>query len=169
MTKVLATAKNIDNETLNKLFSYCLALCKQRDDAYDLLHDSVEKFLQQSPADVNSPLAFIKSIARNRFYDQQRRKKVVYFDVLEEEEFIDSESELENILIDELTLNRVWELLSASEREVVYLWAAEGLTASEIAKELNIARATVLSRLRRLRLRIERDYSSNQAGETYDG
>lgn len=160
MTKVLS----IDRESLNKLFRYCFSLCKQREDAYDLLHDSVEKYLQQSRPNVTNQFAFIKRIARNRFYDQQRRKKVVQFDVFDEDEFVDSESDLEKIMVDKLTLNRIWQLLSASEREVIYLWAGEGLSASEIASELSIPRATVLSRLRRLRLRIARDYSSDQFG-----
>lgn len=65
-----------DRTALNKLFHYCLALCGQRDDAYDLLQDSLEKYLSKSGSLVSNPHAFIKRIARNRFFDLQRRKKL---------------------------------------------------------------------------------------------
>lgn len=146
-----------DRTSLNKLFHYCLALCGQRDDAYDLLQDSIEKFLSKDESPVANPQAFIKRIARNRFFDLQRRKKIVQFDVLEEaNEPVDDEQDLESMMVDELTLRRVWQQLSAAEREVIFLWAVEDLSSSQIASELDIPRATVLSRMRRLRLRIEK-------------
>jgi RNA polymerase sigma factor (sigma-70 family) len=146
----------LDRTALNKLFHYCLALCGQRDDAYDLLQDSIEKYLTRSEYPIKNEQAFLKTIARNRFFDLQRRKKIIQFDVLENsDELFSEEKELESVLIDELTLHRAWQCLSAAEREVVYLWAVEDLSAADIALQLNIPRATVLSRLRRLRLRIE--------------
>lgn len=147
-----------DRTSLNKLFHYCLALCGQRDEAYDLLQDSLEKYLTRRESPVTNPQAFIKRIARNRFFDLQRRKKIIQFDVLEDtDELVSDERDLESLLVDELTLRRVWQLLSAAEREVIFLWAVEDLSTAEIASQLSIPRATVLSRLRRLRLRIEKD------------
>lgn len=146
-----------DRTSLNKLFQYCFALCGQRDEAYDLLQDALEKYLSKGESlIVKNPLALIKCIARNRFYDLQRRKKIIQFDVLESsDEIVSDEKDLESLLVDELTLRSVWPLLSAAEREVVFLWAVDELSTSEIAALLTIPRATVLSRLRRLRLRIE--------------
>lgn len=149
-----------DRTALNKLFHYCLALCGQRDDAYDLLQDSLEKYLSKNSSPVANPQAFIKRIARNRFFDLQRRKKIIQFDVLEStDEIVSDEKDLETLLVDELTLKRVWPLLSAAEREVIFLWAVEDLSAAEIAVHLEIPRATVLSRMRRLRLRVIKDTS----------
>lgn len=149
-----------DRIALNKLFHYCLALCGQRDDAYDLLQDSLEKYLSKNASPVTNPQAFIKRIARNRFFDLQRRKKIIQFDVLESaDEIVSDEKDLETLLVDELTLQRVWPLLSSAEREVIFLWAVEDLSAAEIAVQLEIPRATVLSRMRRLRLRLLKDIS----------
>ncbi len=145
----------LGRHTLNRLFRYCMALTGHRDDAYDLVQDSVEKYLRHK-SDVSDHHAFLKRIARNRFFDLQRRKKIVQFDVLEEadtDHWI--ERDLEARFIDERSLKQVWSKLNPSEKEVVFLWAAEGLSASEIAAELMIPRATVLSRLRRLRIRMD--------------
>jgi RNA polymerase sigma factor (sigma-70 family) len=158
-----------DRTSLNHLFHYCLALCGQRDDALDLVQDAIEKYLSKGQVGVDNPQAFIKRIARNRFFDLQRRKKIIQFDVLEDiDEEIADEQDMEAMLVDELTLRKVWLLLSAAEREVIFLWAVDGLSAAEIASALEIPRATVLSRLRRLRLRIEKDMTSVAQGGKHD-
>lgn len=155
-----------DRTSLNKLFHYCLALSGQHDDAYDLLQDSLEKYLSKEELSVANPQAYIKRIARNRFYDLQRRKKIIQFDVLEDvDELEGEERDLESILVDELTLRQVWQLLSAAEREVTFLWAVEDLSSTEIASQLGIPRSTVLSRLRRMRLRIEKDVTPAIKGD----
>ena len=156
-----------DRTSLDHLFHYCLALCGQRDDALDLAQDAIEKYVNKGQVGVNNPQAFIKRIARNRFFDLQRRKKIIQFDVLEDiDEEITAEQDMESLLVDELTLKKVWQLLSATEREVIFLWAVDGLSAAEIASALDIPRATVLSRMRRLRLRIEKDMTSMAQGGT---
>jgi len=158
-----------DRTSLNKLFHYCLALCGQRDDALDLLQDSIEKYLRTDQTRADNPQAFIKRIARNRFFDLQRRKKIIQFDVLEDAaEGMADEQNMEAMLVDELTLRRVWLLLSAAEREVIFLWAIEGLSAAEIASQLDIPRATVLSRMRRLRLRIEKNITPDAQGGSHE-
>ena len=156
-----------DRASLNHLFHYCLALCGQRDDALDLVQDAVEKYLSKGQVAVDNPQAFIKRIARNRFFDMQHRRKIIQFDVLDEVgDGIADEQDMEAILVDELTLRKVWLLLSAAEREVIFLWAVDGLSAAEIASVLDIPRATVLSRMRRLRLRIEKAMASAAQGGT---
>lgn len=157
-----------DRTSLNKLFRYCMALCDQRDDAYDLLQDSVERYLTQTNQAPKNSQAFIRRIARNRFYDQQRRKKIVQFDVLDEMDIDAShEQDLESILIDELTLKYIWKTLSTAEKEVVFLWAVDGLSASQIADELDIPRATVLSRLRRMRIKVEQ-HTNHISGDQHN-
>jgi len=158
-----------DRTSLNHIFHYCLALCGQRDDALDLAQDAIEKYVNKGQQGVANPQAFIKRIARNRFFDLQRRKKIIQFDVLEDvAEAVADEQDMEALLVDELTLRRVWLLLSAAEREVIFLWAVDGLSAAEIALALDIPRATVLSRLRRLRLRIEKDMTSLVHGGAHE-
>ena len=154
-----------DRSSLNQLFRYCLALCGERDQAYDLAQDAMEKYLTTDTQKVNNHYAFIKRIARNRFIDIQRRKQRLEFDVLEDIEGLsDIERELEALVVDELTLKSLWKSLTSSEREVVFLWAVEGMSAAEIASELDMPRATVLTRLRRMRLRLNSQNDSTSLG-----
>ena len=74
----------LDRTTLDHLYRYCHVLCGNRDDAFDLLHDALEKFLHVPANEVAQPVAYIRRIARNRFFDQLRRKRVLDFEVLED-------------------------------------------------------------------------------------
>lgn len=146
-----------DRATLNGLFRYCLALCGDRENARDLLHDALEKYLRNTPGDVQEPEAYIRRIARNGFIDQVRRRGVAMTETLEDPDALaGTERALEAMMVDRLTLETVWRQLTPPEREVVFLWAVDGLSASEIALHLGLTRNTVLSRLHRLRLRMRR-------------
>jgi len=158
-----------DRETLDRLFQYCLALCHDRDGAYDLLHQSLEKFLRADRAHIDSPVAYVRRIARNSFYDQWRRDRKVEFEILPEaDELGPIEKTLENSVINDQMLERVWNELSAVERETLYFWAVEGMSAREIALHLEQPRASVLSRLKRTRDRITERYPEAGSGGDHD-
>ena len=94
---------------------------------------------------------------------------VVQFDRLEDPELYSHlEESLEQIIVDKLTIERVWQSLNSAEREVVYLWAVEEMTASEIALHLDLPRGTVLSRLFRLRKRVAGKFSNKISGDRHD-
>jgi RNA polymerase sigma-70 factor (ECF subfamily) len=135
-----------DRAMLNSLFRYCLALCGDRENAYDLLQDALEKYLREASRDVQEPVAYIRRIVRNGFLDQCRRQRIICFETLDEPDTHASmERDLEAAVVDRLTLEKVWRELTPPEREVVYLWAVDGLSASEIALLLGLPRGTVLS------------------------
>lgn len=157
-----------DHATLDKLFQYCMALCNDPVEAYDLLYGAIEKFLNNAPKQVDNPIAYIRRIARNAFFDQRRRAHIVMFEPLPEDDVHDSEEPaLEALVIDQLTLRQIWDQLTAVEREVLYLWAVLELSATEIAVQLDHPRSTVLSRLRRVRQRIDRLYSVQMRGGSH--
>lgn len=154
-----------DRATLDKLFQYCMALCNNPDEAYDLLYGAIEKFLGNAPEQVDNPTAYIRRIARNAFFDQRRRAHIVMFEPLPEDDVHDSEEPaLEALVIDQLTMRQVWDQLTPAEREVLYLWAVLELSATEIGVQLSHPRSTVLSRIRRVRQRIDRLYSAQMRG-----
>lgn len=144
----------IDDSMLQGLFQYCFALTTQREAALDLVQDAVERAIRQ-PALLKNPIAYLKTIARHRFYDLQKLQGRQRLEALEAlDEVADEESLLENIISDQRILSEIWLELSVGEREVVFLWAVDGLSAAQIARELEIPRGTVLSRLHRLRTKL---------------
>ncbi len=156
---------NLDRTDLDRLFRYCLALTGERSDAQDLLHDALEGYLHRAPGEVGDAVAYVRRSARNRFFNGIHRRGLVRFEALPEDDFNPAqERDLESLVVDELTLATVWQSLSAAEREVVFLWAVEGMSASEIALHLGQPRGTVLARLHRLRRRATANFRDLAGG-----
>lgn len=145
------------DEEWNKLYRYCFSLTKKNEMAYDLLHSAVEKYLSNPPLNVESKQAYIRRIARNHFIDLYRKDQRFPTENLNGEEPIDITTEpLEKTLINQQELQIIWRELNSEESELMFLWAAEGLTAQAIANELELPRGTVLSRIHRIRKKLHR-------------
>jgi len=145
-----------DKQQLDQLYRYCYALTTHRDNAYDLLQTSLEKYLKQPSSNRQSELPYLRRIIRNQFIDNIRREKCVEFESLSESaEVIAIDSQpLDDMIIHEELVEIMWSFLDVSEREIIFLWAIEGYTAEEIASEIESPRGTVLSKLHRLRKKI---------------
>ena len=148
---------------LNKLYRYGYSLCANQDDAYDLLQYALEKYLNK-PAGYSSAsdLAYVRTIMRNRFVDDYRKSTR-----FPEEEYDDSlvvidETTLEDVIVAQFDLEIIWKELNIMEREVLYYWAIEGMTAQEIADQIDTPRGTVLSRLYRIRKRFDTKEENNE-------
>ncbi len=162
-----------DRSELQKLYRYGCVLCSGPDDAYDLLQYAIEKYLQKPDRQKNSDkqcssnLAYVRTIMRNRFIDEYR--KSIHFP---EERYDDNspvaidETSLEDIVIAEIDLEIIWKKINIFEREILYYWAIEGMTAQEIARQIDVPRGTVLSRLYRLRKKFEIDGAQSAGGYT---
>lgn len=146
-----------EREALNRLYRYAYTLCADEAAAYDLLQDTVERCLRQPPGEMVCPEAYARRVMRNRFIDIGRRTRSA-----PEQSSLDGESEmlaidthcLESLVVTEDLVRRAWGLMDPFEREILYYWAVEGLTAAEIAVHLQTRRGTVLSRIHRLRQRL---------------
>lgn len=154
----MSSRKFFNRTELNNLYRYGYALCTNEDDAYDLLQYAIEKYLHKSTG-CNSAknIAYVRTTMRNRFIDEYRKSTR-----FPEEEYdacslvaID-ESSLEDVAIAQLDLEILWKELNTIEREVLYYWAIEGMTAQEIAEQIDVPRGTVLSRLYRIRKKFDR-------------
>jgi len=155
----------LDRDTLDRLYRYAVVLTNDGDSAFDLLHRALEKYLGAQTVEARDPVAYVRRIIRNTFFDDLRRSRVVPFEPLPEP---DAEAsplpELEATVIDRITLDRIWARLQPPEREALYYWAVEGMSANEIGLHLGEPRGSILSRLKRARDRI-----SGQQGETHWG
>lgn len=146
-----------DRPVLNRLYRYGCTLCKNQDDAYDLVQYALEKFLQNPPGRKHTnDLAYVRTIMRNRFIDEYRRSSRFPEESYDDESTVAmDESSLEDIVIAQADLEIVWEILDPFEREILYYWAVEEMTAQEISSQISVPRGTVLSRIYRVRKKIK--------------
>jgi len=147
-----------NKDELNKLYHYALSLTAQEDIAYDLLQGALERYLKKVPQSIDKPLAYIKTIIRNLFFDLERHKKVVPMISIESDEVAHIEPfedrSMDDLLVNQQMVQQLTALLSSEENELLYLWAVEEYTAAEIAEIFQQPRGTVLSKLHRLKTRI---------------
>jgi RNA polymerase sigma-70 factor (ECF subfamily) len=144
---------------LNSLYRYAYSLSNSESDGYDLLHDALARFLARKEALPEQERApYLRRMIRNQFIDQLRREQRLPLEVLDtvEPDIIDDAFiELERVIISQQTLDNIWDLLLPLERELVHLWAVEGFNTREISQQLHIPQGTILSRIHRIRKKIE--------------
>ena len=151
-----------DKEMLQKLYRYCYALTCNEQNAYDLLQNALEKYLA-SNIKVDHVSAYIKRIIHNQFIDDCRRQKIVQFDDIEEENLpadFDMRT-LESIVINDDLAEKVLAFLAPGERELVYFWAIEGYSTSQIAEHMEMPRGTVLSKIYRMREKLVKHFDGD--------
>jgi len=154
------------NEQLQQLFRYGCALTTNEQQAQDLLQDAVESCLRQPPNKQAALMSYTRTIMRNRFIDAARHQQRFPQDTIDDEQItLDMDVRmLEDIVIDENELDSLWALLEPLEREILFLWAVEEYSTAEIAIQLDMPRGTILSRLHRLRKRLQDQASGISTG-----
>ncbi len=145
---------------LDRLYQYACVLTKEPHEAYDLLQASLEKYLKLSEKErtlsIKNAEAFIKKIIRNHFIDTLRSSHAHLLELYDEHAMSDLECrDLESVVIDRIHLESIWNQLEFQAREILYYWAVMGNTAAEIATILDVPRGTVLSRLHRIKKRLQ--------------
>ena len=151
-----------DTKALQQLYRYCYTLCCNEHNAYDLLQTSIEKYLR-SNHHASNPIAYTKRIIHNQFIDDCRRHNIVQFESVEEDHLptdIDIQT-LESIIINDDMVEKVLDYLDPGEREIIYFWAIEGFSTSQIAEQLEIPKGTILSRIYRLRKKLISQFEVN--------
>ena len=146
-----------DKNELNQLYRYCYALVDNEADAYDLLQSSLEKYIRATPENVSNRNSYMRKIIRNQFIDQYHANKKMESEEFNENNITninDELSSLEKIVINKEEAEIIWNLLDFSEREIMYLWAIQGFTTSEVAGFLGIPKGTIVSKVSRLRKRV---------------
>jgi len=145
---------------LDNFYRYCIALTGGDEDAaFDLLQDSLEKLVRKQPGQrvLNLKYYFLKMI-RNQFVDDCRKNGSILWEELNEDNVLVSLEwkSLEDLVVDRQQVERIMSQLLPGEREILYLFSVEGLTADEIADYLESPRGTVLSKISRLRAKVKR-------------
>ena len=157
----------LDRALLDGLFRYCYILTGREDAAFDLLQASVEQYYRSTPGSIDTPSAWLRRVIRNRFIDALRRRErrtMVPLEAIEGGELSTEMEALEAQVIAAVDLETVWQTLRPMEREVLHLWAVDGLTAAEIAERTETPRNTILSRLHRVRRTLRARFGRLAAG-----
>lgn len=144
----------IEKEQLQALYRYCVMLTRDTGQAEDLLQASLENWLTRGKHQGYSH-AYMRRIVRNQFIDTCRRNKLVAFESLNDgTPILLDETSLEELQVQQDLIEVVIAHLNNADREVLYLWAVDGYSASEIAHELDVPRGTILSRLHRIKHKV---------------
>ena len=156
----------LDKDLLNQLYRFALSLCHNEDQAYDLLQSCVEKYLKVDRSHIEKPTAYMMRLIRNEFIDQLRRSRFsceVDAEALEkmsDKVALDARS-LEDTYAQQCEVETLLNTMRPDERELLFLWAVEEYTIDEIAQLKQVPRGTLLSRLHRLRRRIQLQQTSD--------
>ena len=135
------------------VYSFILSILKNPQDAEEVMQETYLK-IWTSAASYQSqgkPLAWIFTIARNLCYmkfREQKRQADVGLEDLNGEEAGEVCLPLEN-LADAMVLKAALDILKEDERQIVLLHASAGLKHREIAADLQMPLATVLSKYNR--------------------
>ena len=140
----------MDNEILLKLYSlyqkelylYLYSFCGDRHLAEDLLHETFLKALLALPDGHTNMRAWLYMVARNLFYNQQKKRSK---EILSKEQNVVPEDcekgdLLENILAEESRrmLYRALQNLDLKKREIIQMQYFGGMSQKEIAAVLHI-------------------------------
>ncbi len=136
---------------LNDLYRYSISICGCENIGYDVLHTSIEKFLVKSEQiEIQYPRRYIMRMIKNEYVNTIRSDSRL--------EFSDEEVELEvedfGQGLEKYDAKVVLDHCNSKEREILFLWAYEGMSYSEIAKQLEVSKGTILTRIHNFKKRI---------------
>lgn len=153
----------IDEQAYQRAWRYCLRLCRQREDAQDLLQDSLAQAfrkLDQLRDDDSAP-AWLASIIRRRYIRQWQREKS------RPQQADELPAIGTNGPVDPLAeqVRAALARLPQPQRELLELYYIEGFDMQECGTVLGIGPRVVKQRLYRARQAMRRMYSPREAGE----
>lgn len=140
---------------LGRLYGYAHSLCRDADEARDLVQDCAVKALaaKSVPPDEAAYRAWLFKILRNLFLDRVRRHRVrdqavpKLTDVSVSGEYWTADERLISVL----TVKRELSRLPEAQREIIGLIDIAGLSYAEAAEALGVPVGTIMSRISRAR------------------
>ena len=146
----------LNYQLFNHLYRYCYSLIGDDDKASDLLQGAFEKYLLSGHSAIAVNKRYLMTIIRHRWIDDWRKNSRLVSELFDDEKHIDFDiATLEQTMVDRDILATLWAGFDEVEREILFLWAVEGYTTSEVARWMDLPRGTVLSRISRLRKRVQ--------------
>ena len=131
------------------LYAFLLSHTMNSDDAQDLLQDTYIQIYNNSHMykEQGNPMAWMMKIAKNLFLMKCRKDKEagLNYDDLENELGFEDMSSVENRMV----LEKMFELLSVDDRNLIIMHDISGMKHREIAKLMDLPLGTVIARYNR--------------------
>ncbi|MBX2809556.1 MAG: sigma-70 family RNA polymerase sigma factor [Cellvibrionaceae bacterium] len=148
----------LTNALLQQAYRYAMSLVDNHEEAKDIVHAAYTKLLEKDDKLLENPQGYLLRCVRNTFIDQKRAdiRRTTIFEQEVGDTIDISVHTLESIAINQQVLVKLWSEFSFEERELLYLWAVEEYTVDEISQLTDIPRGTLLSRIYRIRQKVEK-------------
>lgn len=152
----------ITEDNLQQLFRYAYTISCNEQDAYDLLQSAIEKYLSLTRT-VDNKIAYLKRIIKNKHIDNIRHDTKLNFASYDDTVVCLDENinELESLIINEDMAEKILSSLNPDDREIIFYWAYEGYTAQQISDILELPRGTILSKLHRIKARLNKQFDTD--------
>lgn len=141
------------------LYAFLLSYTLNAEDAQDLLQETYIQILTncQMYHEQGNPMAWMMKIAKNLFLmkcRKEKEKRNVSLEDVENELGFEDISGIENRMV----LEKMFELLSEDDRNLIILHDVSGLKHREIAKLLDLPLGTVISKYRRGIRKLQKEF-----------
>lgn len=148
--------------TYTPLYAFLLSYTLNREDAQDLLQDTFIKVYKNCHLynEQGNPMAWMMKIAKNLFLTkcQKDHSEQLNFEEMENELGFDDISNIDNRIV----LEKLFELLSEDDRNLIILHDVGGLKHREIAEIMGMPLGTVLARYNRGIRKLQKGFGGGQ-------
>ncbi len=141
------------------LYAFLLSYTQNSEDAKDLLQETYIQILKNCPMyqEQGNPMAWMMKIAKNLFLmkcRKEKEKRDVSLEDVENELGFETISNVENRMV----LDKMFELLSEEDRNLIIMHDISGLKHREIAKMLDMPLGTVIARYHRGIRKLQKEF-----------
>lgn len=143
------------------LYAFLLSCTLNAEDAQDLLQDTYIQIIKNCHRyrEKGNPMAWMMKVAKNLFLMKCRKKteEVMSYEDMEEKLGFEDITNVD----DRMALEKMFETLSAADRNLIIMHDISGLKHREIAKLLDMPLGTVLARYNRGIRKLQKEFGEN--------
>lgn len=143
------------------LYAFLLSYTLNREDAQDLVQDTYIQILKNCHMyrEKGNPMAWMMKIAKNLFLMKSRKDREVSINYEDMEEKLGFE-DITNV-DDRIALEKMFEVLSTEDRNLIIMHDISGLKHREIAKLMDMPLGTVLARYSRGIRKLQKEFGES--------
>ncbi|MCI9125522.1 MAG: RNA polymerase sigma factor [Eubacterium sp.] len=149
-------------EQYDRIYRYCYYKIQHVALAEDITQETFLHYLEKEKTDVERPLAYLYTIARNLCVDELRKRKIQEALESKIDHFSDTGRDMQSVVTDHIVLQQALQLLTEEERELVILRFVNDVSAADLAVIYGISRFAVYRRVSRTLGKLKRSMEGQQ-------